>query len=608
MQVATPVTCNLQLANRLPFFRAFLRNGLRFSTSSGAMSIRKSGIWVIGGLILILGGGCKKSDATDPAAGNVAKPAAQNTPAATIHWIGMGRLITDTNAAGFLKVWGLPETERLKAQTLDKLALAPWGLPGTNKQATIITNYSALVRANHSASLLRLILEDLVQVEWYLEVKEASAQSGQLALAVRLKPGRAGVWETNLGAVFESLAGGHRALVQSGASVGWEIHVTNTPATFPAMARHAQFIRSGHWTILGLAPEQNAVFTEVLTRVQGGQEPFPSLDSGTDWLQTALDLRRLSTLFSWGWDLPQDWPRITLALNGDGKNVVTRGHLNFSKPLPEIEPWQIPTNLFHEPIHSFTAVQSLKPWLASLPEWQNLHAGTPPNQLFCWAQAGSPFLDYAAAPLADAKSAMAKIGPAIMDRMNPMLATNRMGQWERDTNSDGLMWERVPILFPFIKSVEIAGGHYLLGGLSHLSATNTQPPKATLQELLSKPNVVYFDREITGPRNEASIYLSQLFRIIFRRAQLPAEGNALAWLKASGQLLGNSATTVTKTAPTELSLARTSTIGLTAFELQVLADWLDSSHFPFQPHTVVAKLPPLPPRRAGVGGSQSSPR
>jgi hypothetical protein len=96
------------------------------------------------------------------------------------------------------------------------------------------------------------------------------------------------------------------------------------------------------------------------------------------------------------------------------------------------------------------------------------------------------------------------------------------------------------------------------------------------------------------------MYLSQLFRIILRRDQLPSDGNALIWLKACGPMLGSSATTVTKTSPTELSLVRTSTIGLTGVELHVLADWLESSHFPFQPHTVVAKMPPFPPRRSGA--------
>ena len=294
------------------------------------MIIRNGGICVLGLFVFALGSGCKKSDSSDSTAGRAKQ---SDIPAATIYWVGMSRLATDTNAAGFLNIWRLPETQRLKAQTLDKLALLPWGLTQTNSKVTI-TNYSAFVRANPPASLLRPVLEDLVQVESYLEVRDATAQSGQMALAIHLRPERAGVWETNLGAVFEFLTGVRRTPVQSGAaSRGWEIQATNSSVAFPAMARHAQFIHSGQWTILGLAPGQNAVFGRLLDRVQHNRDPFPASEK-SDWLETTLDLKRLSTILSLGLDLPQDWPGVSLAINGNGKNVVTRGHLNFSKPLP----------------------------------------------------------------------------------------------------------------------------------------------------------------------------------------------------------------------------------------------------------------------------------
>jgi hypothetical protein len=291
-----------------------------------------------------------------------------------------------------------------------------------------------------------------------------------------------------------------------------------------------------------------------------------------------------------------------LAINGDGKNVLTSGHLNFSKDLPPIESWNIPTNVIREPLHSFTAVQGLKPWISSLSIWQNFHAGAPPNQLFCWAQAGSPFLGYVAAPLADAHSLMPKISSGIMDAFNAMLATNRMGKWELGPNSDGVVWTTVPIINPFVQSMTTPGGQFLLAGLSQLALTNSPLPTGTLKELLSQSSVIYFDREITGPRQEAWLYLSQLFRVISRRNQLPPESSSLAWLRACAPLMGNSATTITKSGPTELTLARSSTLGLTAFELQFLADWLESPRFPYQPRAMVDKMPPFPNRRPGPGG------
>jgi hypothetical protein len=304
--------------------------------------------------------------------------------------------------------------------------------------------------------------------------------------------------------------------------------------------------------------------------------------------------------------LPQQWPRISLVINGDGKNVLTRGRLNFPKPLPfEIEPWHIPTNLLHEPLQSFTAVQGLKSWLSSLPLWQDLKAGVAPNQLFCWAQSAAPFMAYAAAPLADANSAITKLAPAIMDGFNPLLASNRMGKWERATDSDGVVWNRAPIISPFVQSLSLTEGRFLFAGLTALSRTNGPPPAGTLHELSMLPNAVYFDSEITAPRLEGWVFTSQLFRVILRRVQLSPEGNVIAWLKNAGPLLGISTTRVTKTSPTELSLARTSALGLTSIELHILADWLESSQFPFRLHSAVAKLPPIRQDRTNSSPSLS---
>jgi len=143
--------------------------------------------------------------------------------------------------------------------------------------------------------------------------------------------------------------------------------------------------------------------------------------------------------------------------------------------------------------------------------------------------------------------------------------------------------------------------------LSPVSITNTPVPSGTLRELLSKSNVVYFDREVSGPREEAWLYVSQLFRIILRRNQLPPECNTLSWLKASAPFFGNSSTTLTKTGAAELSLTRTSTTGLTALELQFLVDWLESPRFPYAFYSVVSKIP-MPTRHGAPSGPQSSVR
>src|SRR5262249_47379238 len=157
----------------------------------------------------------------------------------------------------FLKVWQLPESERLRVQTLDKLALA-WKPEGTNPPPTT-TNYAPLVHENASATLLRPLLDDIVQQECYLEIRDQSDKQGQVVLAIRLDAARSGIWETNLAQLIESTTGTSKKAIQStDGSVGWEVQVNNPSTAISGLLKHVQFVRSGDWTFVGLAPGQNS--------------------------------------------------------------------------------------------------------------------------------------------------------------------------------------------------------------------------------------------------------------------------------------------------------------------------------------------------------------
>src|ERR1700693_4618220 len=101
----------------MPNRDTFLRKPPAFSTSSGAMRIRNIGVGALAILILVSGSGCKKSETNGSTQSEGAK--VPTGPLATLHWIGMTRLAADPNAAGFLKIWRLPESDKLKSQTLD---------------------------------------------------------------------------------------------------------------------------------------------------------------------------------------------------------------------------------------------------------------------------------------------------------------------------------------------------------------------------------------------------------------------------------------------------------------------------------------------------------
>ncbi len=79
---------------------------------------------------------------------------------------------------------------------------------------------------------------------------------------------------------------------------------------------------------------------------------------------------------------------------------------------------------------------------------------------------------------------------------------------------------------------------------------------------------------------------------------------SVAWLKNVGPKLWPTVTDVVQTAPNQLSLKRRSSVGLTALELQLTADWLESPEFPFSLHTL--KAPPPDDGTAQVSGKNES--
>ncbi|MCU0784798.1 MAG: hypothetical protein MUF81_12305 [Verrucomicrobia bacterium] len=519
--------------------------------------------------------GCQKSAPTAPPA----SPAATES-IARVHWLGKQRLAAETNAASFMDIWHLPASAKLEAQTLDKLSLAPWRM----LKGDAATNGAPI-------ALLRPLLDDLVQAESYLEIRGATNPPGELAFAIRLSPERGGLWQTNLAIVLESLTG-VRPVAATGNRQGWSLKKHDAPNL-------VELTRAGDWTVIGLASEQNALLGEVLARLERDRAPFAARATNF-WLEAGLDLRGVSRALSLGWNLPEDLPKISMAVIGDGKEVLTRGRLDFTRPQSfALEPWNLPTNLVHDPLISFTAIRGVQPWLASLKMWNDLQLGAPPNQLCFWGLEGMPLLNYFAAPLPDASHRVQAITELLVQKCNPWMATNAMGHFAPAADSNGVVWTDAPIMSPFLRSVDTGGNRFVFGGLLPNAVTNQPPPDGLLPQILGRTNLVGYDWELTGRRIESWLFTGQLLRMVLHRAQLPFDSArdqcaGTAWFRAAAPTLGNCATYVTQTGTDQLSFARRSTIGFTAVELHWLADWLESPQFPRGLHTLLVPAPPPP--------------
>ncbi len=108
-------------------------------------------------------------------------------------------------------------------------------------------------------------------------------------------------------------------------------------------------------------------------------------------------------------------------------------------------------------------------------------------------------------------------------------------------------------------------------------------PHELAQHIQDGTNLVYFDWEITGRRISDWRYADDVYHIIFdgdHAPRLRPDNLSLQWVANVSTNLSFSVTELRRLDARQLSFARKSSIGLTAFELDVLLDWLDSPEFP----------------------------
>jgi hypothetical protein len=522
---------------------------------------------------------CKKPVAVQPEL-SARRFVTTSETVARIHWLGKKKIAADTNAAGLMAIWNLPESARLEAQTLEKLSTAPWRiLRGETNQLSALS-YSP-------SAMLRPLLDDLMSEESYLEIRAATNQHNEMVIAMRLNEQRADLWETNLAAALKSLTGiqvenatsDTRLPRQSAATAG-----NSKPVRHWSLKKHhapnlIEFVRMGEWTILGAAQDHNALLDETLARIGRDHAPF-TVAATNSWIEADIDLPRVVSVFGRVRDFSTNLPQIFLTMTGDGRNVRARAQMNFSDPPPlALDPWNIPTNFIDADLSSFTAMRGCKTLLAST-IWNEFETNRPPNQLYVWATLGFPMQTYFAAPLQDASNAVAKFSEAVLPKAEPWFATHDMARFQRAKTFNGLEWKGAPFISPFLKSAETTNGSFILGGLFLLTPSDTAPSARFLQEIQAQTNLVYYDWETTGPRAEQWTFIMQFIRAVLGRTQLSPQSAGLAWLKVASEKLGPGTTEILRNEPRQFSLVRSSCIPFTAIELQFLVEWLESPGFP----------------------------
>lgn len=492
----------------------------------------------------------------------VGAPAVQPVPTmdsvARIHWIGKNRI--STNGAGeLLRLWAMPESLKLQEQTLDKLSAAPWRLlRGESNPA--------------STNLMRPLLRDLVDEEFYLQLRAPSGsadQPGELVLAIRLADSRARLWQTNVAAALESLTSLQLAESSPGRRVLRKHHVPNL----------IEFAHAGQWILLGAAEGHNALLDESIARIKSGNPPFVSRSTNS-WLEADVDLPRIAPAMGHRWRFPPNFPAISLTLAGEGNAVHIYGELHFPKMLSlEIQPWNVPTNLIDGELTSFTAVRGWTPDFLSR-FWDHFETNSAPTQFYLWSVEGAPMETYLAAPLVDASNAVSHLSDLVLQHTASWFHTNDFIAFQKSKKFNGLEWRGIPYISPMLKAVDAPNGGFLLGGFFPPVPLSHSSPDSMLIGLRFDTNLVYYSSELTGTRINQLTYLSQLLRLVMGKPQFPEQSPAMSLLKALSQTRGQSRTEITCAGPRRFLFDRSGDTPFTAIEWQFLADWFNSPQFP----------------------------
>ncbi len=555
--------------------------------------------------------GCSKSDSELKTSDSRLQTPDSRQTVARLHWLGKKRLAAESNATNFMDLWNLPESAKLEAQTLEKLSTAPWRLLS-----------AATPLSNAPTSVLRLLLEDMVREESYLEVQAATNQPGALVLAIRLDAVRAALWRTNLPIVLQSIFGSSTEPIVQAPTADFSLQTSDFKFDLS---------RSGHWTLLSLSQvspasatprpstldPQPSPLSDFAARIQRDHAPF-SVQATNYWLTTEADLRLLATLFrpstsSLQPSMIENLPRLNLTLIGDGQNVRTRGELDFPAPLAiPLAPWILPTNLVREPLISFGAVRGLRGLLAALqvPSWLGLSAW--PDQFYSWGRSGPPLQIFAAFPTRNASNDFHQLSHPVAEWINAHLPATNYGSLAFATNAPLLTWDGLYYGLPSLRVVTNASSDFLMLALAPVQWARTNELPATLNErIANETNLLALAWEFTGERLSLWRYFDDASRMTFDATHRPRLNRYMAsieWVANVRTNLEHSITEVRLADPARLTFARKATVGLTGWEINVLANWLELPQFPagFQTLFATNSTPPINRRKASPNPPSNS--
>jgi hypothetical protein len=154
---------------------------------------------------------------------------------------------------------------------------------------------------------------------------------------------------------------------------------------------------------------------------------------------------------------------------------------------------------------------------------------------------------------------------ALIEKETASIVTNMFhpayGKLLKTNDDKTVWWSGLPVVSPTISITNDLGRDFIVGGLFPPVPKPQPIPAEMVAQVESKTNLVHYHWEITQTRLFTTLQMSHLIPV---------------WASTIAPELGNCITEVTATGPSELTLSRSSYIGVGSTELTLLTLWLDN--------------------------------
>jgi len=524
--------------------------------------------------------------------------AAEDNAAATWHFAGSAQLADNTNFDNARKILTLAPS--LEFQNLVLNRFSSW----LGRSLFSPTN-------DDTASQVRPLLDDLLSAESFWALGGASNGPLNFVLALRLDDPRAQAWQAALPKVMGKPGSDLALKAQSFKGWQWKL----------AGGQSLWLIRAKDWLLTGNGDGLLALQTQYLEQLSQNDRPGPALNQS--WLEADIDWPRLA---HWLPDFPRilQLARAKISLTSRNQSLFMSARVIYPKPIPwNFDPWRVPTNIIHDPLISFTAGQDIAAYMDPGEPLSHLTENPLAGQYYIWALSEMALQTYATWPVADATNSLRRLVTETAAAYNPALKQSGGGEMRWQPERQALLWANVsPGLFPTVQVAPETNGQYLLASLFPLVPRNKPIPADLLQQFLGRTNLVYYDWEGTGQRLMQWQLQSGMLPILARQPMPPAAPVATNnppavprtrsplqieenWLTGLTPMLldRETITEITRTAPTELTVARKSPFAFSSVELVLLSHWLSDTGSPgINPY-----LLPAPAKMTGPGIQPPSP-